>query len=232
MSVADNSFTAPRPVDPHRAFAFLRAARRDRDLSPGAKVLIDVLVDMTDKRGVRQLDPCLSVLAEACGSSRTTVLRWAGELEQRGLIVVTTREARRLSAVYSIRWEAYDDLAAVPAPARKRRELPRRPDGAFVKAAPAASASGRSVAQPGRAVGVSMAEPEPVKTAEAKASVAIQQELLRWHSLSAHAELRAEAPELLAEAVQAEVSEAGAGYPLLRAWLFARASSAGVLAAE
>lgn len=175
MSDADNPVTSPRAVDHQRVFAFLRALRRDRSrrVSDGAKLVLHELVDRTDRRGGRVCDPSGADLADACGMNRRQVFRYVDELKRAALIRVTTRKARRLSAVYDVVWDAFDNPASEAQPVRERRQPARRSDGAFapvVKRPGAAQpVQGASPLQRfrGRASGP---EPEVVRSPEEQAA--------------------------------------------------------------
>lgn len=122
---------ASPPVADRAMFDFLRAARRDKRLSPGAFRVLAELVDRVDRRGGRLPDPSGQDLADASAVSRRQVFRLVAELEALGLVRVVSRKAQRLSAVYQILWDAYAVPASEAKPERKRRVLPRRADGVF-----------------------------------------------------------------------------------------------------
>lgn len=211
-----NATLTSQPIAHERVFSFLREARRDRDLTPGAFRVLSELADATQKRGGPLPDPSLLELARSSASSRSNVRRLVAELVTRGLIRVTSRKKQLKSAMYEVLWNAYDVPAVSAAPVRKRRQQPR--DAAGNVAVGWSRTRKAHVRQPV----VAATAPEPVKTPESKARVSIYQDVVRRHGRDGFAMLEAEAPQLLREAVAAELVKAHAGYSSLRPWLFER----------
>lgn len=134
MSAPDTHITVS-PVEHRTVFDFLRSARRDRHLSPGAKLVLCALVDWVDWSGGRICDPSLAQLAEACGIGRSSALRHLRELKQRGVLNITPR-GEKVTAIYRPVWLAYDPHGSLAAPARTRRAPARGDHGRFRASAP------------------------------------------------------------------------------------------------